>query len=177
MSDGLANHVRITAEASRPHAVGQDGRRRSPGRIFVRCQQPAECRTSTEHGKKIRRDANDADSFRVTLPGQVVVAANRDRDLLKSMVPCLDVEILRRGKPILGDVQSGGTIPQNHQPVGAVVRQRTEQQCVCNTEDGGVRTDPNRQRQYRGQCEARVLGERAKSESNVLHPGVHWEAS
>ena len=61
---------------------------RTPGRIFVGRQQPAECRTSTEHGKKIRRDANDADSFRVTLPGQVVVAANRDGDLLKSMVPC-----------------------------------------------------------------------------------------
>src|SRR5262252_7825734 len=91
------------------------------------------------------------------------------------MVPCLDIEILRRGKPILGDVQARRTIPQDHQPVWAVIRQRTEQQGACNTEDGGVRTNPNRQRQYSGQCEPDVLCEGAKSESNVQHPRVHWK--
>jgi hypothetical protein len=171
--DGLADHVRVAAETSRPHAVGQEGRRREPGQIFVRCQQPTESRTSAEHWKKIRGDANDAHSFRLALPGQVVVAANRDRNLLKPMMRSLDIEILRRGKPVLGDAQAGRSIPQDHQPVCIVVWQRTKQQRICDAKDGSVRSNPDRQRQHRYHCEPRVLCEGAKSESNILRPLAH----
>ena len=159
---------------SRPHSVSQDGGRRTSGRIFVRRQQPAKRRMSSEHWKRFDETRIDAHSFRFTLPGQVEVAADRDRDLFKPMVSCLDVEILRRGKPILGDAQARRAIPQDYQPVWAVVGQRTKQQRVCHAEDGGVRPNPNRQRQYCRHCEPWVLCERAKSESNVLHPWVHW---
>src|SRR5215471_19587798 len=89
------------------------------------------------------------------------------------MVARLDVEILRGGKPILSDPQSRRTIPQEHEPVWVVVWKRTEEQRISHTEDGGVRTNSDCQRQDRCQREPRVLGERAKGESNVLHPSVH----
>jgi hypothetical protein len=49
------------------------------------------------------------------MTGEVVVAPDSDRYLFKTMMPMLDVEILRRGKPILGEVQAGRAIPQDRQ--------------------------------------------------------------
>jgi len=49
------------------------------------------------------------------MTGEVVVAPDSDRYLFKTMMPMLDVEILRGGKPILGEVQAGRAIPQDRQ--------------------------------------------------------------
>jgi hypothetical protein len=39
-----------------------------------------------------------------------------------------DIEILRRGKPVLGDVEAGRAVPENHQPFCIFIRKWPQQQ-------------------------------------------------
>ena len=87
------------------------------------------------------------DSLRLPIAGQVFIAADGDGHIFETVVACFDVEVLSGGKPILGDAQSGGPIPQNREAASVLIRERTKQQGVYDAEDCGVRPNSNRQRQ------------------------------
>jgi hypothetical protein len=78
-----------------------------PGGILARGEEAAERGTRPEHRQQVRGDAHRADAFRLALAGQVVVAADRDRDLVEPVMPGLDVEILGGREPVFGDAQAG----------------------------------------------------------------------
>ena len=83
------------------------------------------------------------------------------------MVSGFDVEVLRRREPVLGDVEAGRTVPQNHEPVGVLVAKRMEQQRAGDAEHGGVRADSDRERQD-GCCrERRTSGKAAQRIAKV----------
>ena len=84
------------------------------------------------------------DSLRLPIAGQVFIATDGDGHIFESVVAGFDVEILRGGKPVLGDAQTGGAIPQDRQAVCVFIRKRTKQQGVYDAEDRGVRANSNR---------------------------------
>ena len=45
-----------------------------------------------------------ADALGLSIACEILVSAVGDGDFLETLMGCLDIEILRRGKPILGDI-------------------------------------------------------------------------
>lgn len=144
--DRCADRAGIAAKSARPHAVGKDGGGGMAGKIFVGREQAAQSGMHAEHRKKIRRDADGADSFGVTLSSQVIVPADCDREVVEAVVARLDIEILGGRKPVLRNTEAWGTIPEDDQAVGIGVGKRAEQQGVCNAEYGGIRSDTDGER-------------------------------
>src|ERR1051326_1960755 len=60
------------------------------------------------------------------------------------------------------------------QPVRLGIGQWPEQHGVDRTEDRGVGTDAERERQHRDGGEPRALGELADGEAEILQQGFHW---
>ena len=83
-----------------------------PGGILFGSKEAAESGFCAEHGKKIRREANNADMLGRAVASEIFVAADRDGDLLEAGVVALDAKVLGGGEPVLRDVQSRGAIPE-----------------------------------------------------------------
>ena len=49
-------------------------------------------------------------------PVRLAVGADGNRQLFEAAVAVADVEVLRGGKPVLGDAQAGRPVPEDHQP-------------------------------------------------------------
>jgi hypothetical protein len=126
-----------------------------------------------QHRQKTRRDPDGADPFGLTVAGQVVVSPDGDRDLLETLMRAADVEILRGREPVLGNAQAWRTIPENHQPIGMLIRERSKQERARDAEDRRVRADADGQRDERRSRESRIPGEGANGAPQILHHPAH----
>ena len=72
----------------------------------------------------------------------------------------------RGGVPVDAALRARGE--QHDQPIGVRERQRTQQQCVHDVEDGGRRANAERERQYRHRRKARMAPHHPKRPTNVL---------
>ncbi len=167
--DGRADDVRIAAVAAHPRAVTEHGGGRGAGQVLLGDEQTPERRARAEHRQQVRGHADGADPLRLASAGQVVVPADRDGDLLESVMPGLDVEVLRRGEPVLRDAQAGRAVPEDDQPVGVLIRKRTQQQCARDAEDGRVRPDAERDREHGRGREAGRSRKRTNRVARVLY--------
>ena len=86
-----------------------------------------------------------------------------------------DVEVLRGGKPVLGDAETGRRVPEDDLPIGVLVRQRPQQQRVRDAEDRGVGADANRERQDRDDGKSGGGEQRANRVAKVLRERAHAE--
>src|ERR1700728_3931725 len=100
---------------------------------------------------------NRPHALRVAIAGKIFVSADGDGHLLESAMPVLDVEILCRRKPILGDIQSGRTIPQNYQSIRIRIRERAQQKRIRNAEKRSARANSDRQRKRNNRDKSRSL--------------------
>ena len=166
--DRRADDARIQSIPPRPCAVAEHGGARRARRVFFWCEKAPNRGLRAEHREQIRRRANHANPLWIAAPGQRVVAADRNRDLLEPAVAVLDVEVLRRGKPVLGDVEARRSLPQNDEAVGVLVRQRPQQQRARHAEQGRVGADADGERQHRRQREAGLRHEPANRVPDVL---------
>jgi hypothetical protein len=96
--DRRADDARIQSIPPGPGAVAEHGGARRARRIVFWCEQAPHLGLRAEHREQIRRSANHANPLRIAAPGQRVVAADGNRDLLEPAVAVLDVEVLRRWK-------------------------------------------------------------------------------
>ena len=145
------------------------------GDIFVGKKQAAHRGAIAEHRQKIRRDANRADAFGVAVASEIVVGAEGDGGIFEAGVAVLDVEILRGGKPILGDAEAGRAIPEDDEPAGVFIGKRAQQKRAGDAEDGSVGADADGERQDCGDGEAGIFGEGAECVAEVANQGVHRE--
>ena len=83
-----------------------------------------------------------------------------------------DIEVLTGRKPVFRNVQAGRTIPQDYQPVCVLVWKRMQQEGARDTEYRRIRADPDREREDRRGCEARILREAAKCIPHVVQKHV-----
>ncbi len=166
--DGTTDDLWVEAIAPRPRTVTEHRRAFRPGRILRGNEQPSKRGLRPQHRQQVGRGTDDADPLGVAAAGERVVTADRDRDLVETGVAVLDVEVLCGGKPVLGDVESGGTLPEDHQPIGVLVRQRAKQQRARDAEERGVGADTDGQRQNRGEREARMRHEPANRVPEIV---------
>lgn len=146
-------------------------------RILIWQEEPPRGRLCSDHGEKIRRYADRADTLWLTISGQIIDSTGSDGDFLKTVVPVLDVEILCGGKPILQNVQTGRTVPENHQPACVFIGKRAKQQRIGDAENRCIRSNADGQRQNGCQRESGVLGERPNRKAEILNERVHGKVA
>ena len=162
-----ADGGRIPAVAPQPGAVRQQRRAGGAGAILVGGEQAAEGGTDAEHRQQVRRHPDRADAFRLAAAGQVVVAADGERDVGEG-AGAADVEVLRGREPVLGDAQARRSVPEDDEAIGIGVGQRAEEQRAGDAEDRGVGADAERQRQDGGDGHTRRGRQRAPGVSQIL---------
>lgn len=118
---------------------------------------------------------DDADPFRIAIACQVLNSANGNSYVCKTALLRPDVKVLRRGKPILDDVEAGRSVPKDHQPLGVLAWKRVQKQRIDNTEDRCVCADADGQRQDRGQGESRGLQEPCDKRNGHLELACSWQ--
>ena len=168
-----ADDVAIPAVAAHPRAEPEQRLARLAGSVVVGSEEIAEERTHAEHRQQVRRDADGPDAFGLAVARQVGIGANRDRDVLEALRTVLDIEVLRRRKPVFGDPEAGRRVPENDLPIRVLVRQRPQQERARDAEDRGVRTNPNRQREYGDDRESWRGEEGANRVAEVLRERAH----
>ena len=55
----------------------------------------------------------------------------------------LDIEVLRGGEPVFGDVETGRGVPKNNQPLRIGVWKWVKQKAVYDAEYRGIGADPD----------------------------------
>ena len=187
-----ADHlVRLAVQDQRaPHGTRIAAEPAQPG-AHVRGRPCRRCRASSSCGPRSRPYAARApsigsrfDDARIVptrsgapSPGQVVVRSDGDRELLEALVTRLDVEVLRGREPVFRDAQARRAVPEDHEPLRVRVRQRPQQQRARDAEDGGIRADPDRERQHHGYREAGAASERAQRVREVAREAAHESRS
>ncbi len=126
-----------------------------------------------EHRQQVRRHADRADALGLAVAGQVLVAADRERDLLEPAVARPDVEVLRGREPVLHDAEARRAVPEDDEAVGIRVGQRAQQERAGDAEDRGVRADAQRDREHGGEREPGRLPEGPERVAEVLRERLH----
>ena len=165
---------------SRPMSVGSLAKARAPEpfaqhdgggrRPFVRRKKcPARHRGDAEHVEERRRDelAIDAlDPAVGSLEQRTAAKIRRDRrGRLERSVPLLHITQVDRAHRRASGRRT--PLPDHHQPIGLGVGQRAQHRRVGEREHRAVGADPERQRQYRDQREARRAFHLADGEPHV----------
>ncbi len=176
----------IAAEAPLPEVVAEDQRagRNGDGGIRERLlgdrllvglhETPPEQRLHAEHLEVVGGDAGELDLLGLTLPGEGrlghVVGRRKTKEAFRLL-------------PVVGDVGGGHgslrvarglhAVPDQHQPLGLVVGERSNEDRVDRAEDGGVGADPQRQREDRYEGEARAVRELAPAVPQVCPERSH----
>jgi len=164
--DRLANDVLIAGELFLPESIAQDRHQRRAESILIGCEIPTERRPRAHHAEVIRRDQPPRQTLRLTSAGQRRLPAARERHRLERLAARAPVQKVRvRDHP-----RRNLLVPLRHpdQPVGVFERQRTEQHCIDDAEDRGVRANAQRKREYSHNCEALVLEQHSHTKPQVL---------
>ena len=98
------------------------------GAVIVGREQSAMTGTRAEHRQKPRRDADRADAFGLALAGEVVVAADGDRQRLESVVavPMSKYWAVENQSSVMP--RPGERFHRIVEPVGVRVRERSQQE-------------------------------------------------
>jgi hypothetical protein len=138
----------IAAEAPVPEPMADDGAAMAAGGFLV-CQEPAaERRLHAERREEIRGHAEALHPLRLVPANQVHVPPGERRHALNAVALALPVEEIRRRHRFAAVLGIAGTVGQQQDPVHLREGERPDDQGVDHRQDGGVRTEPERERQH-----------------------------
>jgi hypothetical protein len=141
--------------------------------LLVRGKLPAEQRIDAEQRKEVRGRRSSQDRFHVPFPSDTCgILAGHRSNVFQELTLFAEVHNLRAGDPRML-LETTQIDPDQIQPIGLVIRQRRQKHSVDHAEDGGVRPDPEGERQHNGECEARSFDELPNSEADVSQQFTH----
>ncbi len=128
-------------------------------------------RLNVEDLEEVGRHALAPHPLRRTRAGQAEVRRSATGELLQGPAQFSDIQVVSRRErrvelPLL-------PLLHDNQPLGALVRQRPEDDPVQDTEDGRVGADPEGQAEQRGDGEDRILQQHSGREANITSDSVH----
>jgi len=167
-AESLAEDVRIAAVTAGPRAVSQENSRGLSGGVLPEGEEATEAGFRAEHGKEIRRKADNADAFRWAVASEILVATDGDGDLFETGVIALDVEVLGCGEPVLRDVEAGRAVPKDDKAAGIREWEGAKEEGVGDRKDGGIGADSDGEGENCGESEARRAAEAARGNGEVL---------
>ena len=187
----------IGGEASLPQCMTEDRDAVLAGHLFVLDEVSAERRLNAQGAEHVDRHPQTAQPFGLGAfriqdagreHGRAILHARVERDVLERPVARLPVHQVggrrRRARPVAQRVR----LPDLHEPVRLVQRQRLEQDAVDDGEDGGVGADAERQREGGDQgerflcrehspCVPEVLQQHLESPLLLAKPERVWEGA
>ena len=169
--DRSAQDARVAAVAPRPQPVA-DHRDGSAAVLLLRVERPADRRAHAEHPQQLIGGAQAGEGFGCTVAGdvQLVPPVRCDaRERATLIAPGRDV-VKRRRVPVDAPLRSRGE--EHDQPIGVSERQRTQEQCVDDVEDGGRCSNAERERQCRYRGKAWISPRHPKRPASVLDQAV-----
>ena len=122
-----------------------------------------------ERREERRSDRQRAQLFRLALGGEIDASHREQRGVLEGGRLGFPVDVVGNRDRCLGQAHEGIRVPDEHEPVGIAVRQRTEQDPVQEAENGSVGADAERQCQHGDGRKHRLLAERSDRVPDVSH--------
>ena len=133
------------------------------GRIFQASEGVAEHRMHAEHGQNAICDVDGFYLLRLGEAGDANRIIAPHADISKSISVLAVGEVSGgRGVDVL-DTDSGGSLPDAHQAIGVLIRERLEQNSIDDAEDGGIRANGNGDSDKSNGSEDRGAGQSAKN--------------
>ena len=171
--DQPADDVRVASELALPVAVAQHDDFRAAVLVVSLREWPADRRLDPEEGQQaVGRDQGiEALGLGKTGDGDGGAVPECDVGQRPRLLAVGDVVGERRVE--VADVDAGRCLPEAHQAVGLVERQRLEEDRVDDAEDRDIRADPQRQGQQGGQREHRRADQPAGGVAHVAHQFHH----
>src|SRR6185369_17627763 len=134
--------------------------------ILFRQKLAAHDRVRTDNFEVTGRDCGPIQLLGIAVARQGHRRTAERRDVFKDSVLFFPVEEVRGCDAPLAMLRH--VLPNRHESIGSVVRQRIQQHCADDAEDRRVRTDPQSQRDHSDERHAGVLREHSQSVPNVL---------
>src|SRR5882672_7043517 len=175
--DGLAHDIRVAAEASLPQTIAKDDDEVFAVHLLFGGEDAAEQRLALHDFEEPVADLDRGNSFGFAIAGHDWKPTGVGRNVFKNIVLGTIVSYVSRGHLIVipETRPSRRVAPQEHQRVWILVRNRAQQYRIDHAEDGGVRTDAQRNRQDRNGRERRALNQHPRAVTQVppqiVHPG------
>ena len=164
----------IRTEPAPPERVAHERHRRRAGRAIGLRERAAQRGRDREQREERRRDDVRDRAFRFADAAARALAAERrvliadGRHLFERALPLADVRELGGGHRRLAEADLPVGVPDDGQPVGALVRDALEQDRVDDAEDRRARADADGNRGERGGGEQRRLARRAQRAAEIL---------
>ena len=171
-NEGRANRGRVAAEPPLPQPV-REHECPGPARdIVLGHEQAAGCRATAEHRQQVGRDSQRADAFRLAAAGDRGVGADGNGHIREGGLTVANVEVLGRREPVLGDAETGRSVPQHHQAFGFRIGQGPQEHAGGHAEEGGVGADAERQRHDGRGGKSGALAEEARRGGEEPHGDI-----
>jgi len=152
--------------------VAEDGDRSTPA-LLLRREGPAERRLDSQQWEEPGRHPRARDVLRLLDARQLEFPVLvRGQPLERPSGPPESLEIRSRERH-LRHRQLRDPFEHHDEPSRVPIGKRSEEHAVDDAEDGGVRADPERQRQDHDEGETGRLGERPDGVAEVLGEGGH----
>ncbi len=169
--DGLTEDTAVRAEAVHPKVVAQDGERMPAGRSIVLWRErAAERGRDTQQIEVISGNQLPADALHLTAIADAKRGVMISQHAAKNLIASTQIPIHWIGERVIAH---GGAVEfslpvQEHQPIRIFHRQCPQQHLIQQAEDGGIRADPEGQREHRGGRESRASAELADGVAQIL---------
>src|SRR5262249_17987809 len=163
--------IRRGIEVLLPVAVTYEGNRTSPRTLVFRSKAAADPRRYAHEGEEITGYGSHHQSPGLAGSGYRLQAAAHLRQPMQRAALRPQVLEVRIGK--VQPISFAGLLPDPHQLLGAVIRQRAQQHTIHDAEDRRSRADAQRQGEHGDQAESRAAAQNAQAIANVLKQSAH----
>ncbi len=173
--EDTANHIVSPIEMALPESVTQDNFETagSAARLLIRPRETAaKHRLDAEHVEELPAHLFSTHALRSLFVDQREGAVPINRHARKAAVLFPKIEEVRKAQrvePGRRDCFAQIDAADGHEFLGRREGQRLQEHRVDHAEDGGVRADPEREREHRDQGEAGMLDQLAYAVANVVH--------
>src|SRR5688572_28767989 len=164
---GASHHVPAGTETALPQLMREHDHLFLPRLVFVRRKNPAQHRARPQDVQAVCGHTQSVEPLGLARARKVQHDAVVGRETIKRCALLAPIEKHAGRNRIL--LAGTWRFEQLHELPRLLIRQRLQEHSIDNTEDRGVRTNAECQRQYGYSSEAWALQQLAESESEIIH--------
>src|SRR5271155_2853312 len=144
----LADDIRVCAEAPLPGTIAQDGNRSDSRHVVLRANHTPHRRIHSQDGKIVGGMEHGFHACRLIAAGEVAVDGYHSHNSLEELRIALKIFELRLRQSRITLAELDEFARDFHELLGILVGKRTKEDGVDDAEDGGVRANAERERNY-----------------------------
>src|ERR1700674_5331987 len=165
--NGFANNGGITSETFFPKTVAENDHVVMAGLAVFGSKAGPEDGIDAEQGKEIRGDVLDDDLLGLAISSEIVALVEDESHARENGIPSLPIEKVRRRDGVVGIGVLRTALPDHHQVVRIVVRQRVKENGIDDGENRGIRANAKGEGEDGDRGEARTAMKRAECVAKI----------